>query len=83
MRPSFHPKATASSSTRLAAAYASAGNFDQAVRVQKQALAVAPKSFSPQFAQRLALYQQHHPYHNEAATGAPDHQVRAASLETQ
>lgn len=64
----------------LAAAYASAGNFDQAVRAQKQAMAIAPKSFSPQFAQRLALYQQHHPYHNEAA--APDHQVRAASLDT-
>ena len=33
-------------------------------------MAIAPKSFSPQFAQRLALYQQHRPYHNEAATGA-------------
>jgi tetratricopeptide (TPR) repeat protein len=66
----------------LAAAYAGAGDFDRAVHIQKQAMAVAPKSFSSQFAERLALYQQHRPYRNQIAKAAGDANVRAASLET-
>jgi tetratricopeptide (TPR) repeat protein len=65
----------------LAAAQANAGNFDAAVHYQKLAMANSPKSFEPQIAARLALYEQHQPYRNEVATSAPDRQVRAASLE--
>jgi tetratricopeptide (TPR) repeat protein len=65
----------------LAAAQANAGNFDAAVHYQKLAMANSPKSFEPQFAERLALYEQHQPYRNEVAASAPDRQVRAASLE--
>jgi tetratricopeptide (TPR) repeat protein len=65
----------------LAAAHANAGDFERAVRYQKEAAAVAPKSFSPQYAERLALYQQHRPYRNQLASTVPDREVRAASLD--
>jgi tetratricopeptide (TPR) repeat protein len=65
----------------LAAAQANASNFDAAVHYQKLAMANSPKSFEPQFAERLALYEQHQPYRNEVASAAPDRNVRAASLE--
>jgi tetratricopeptide (TPR) repeat protein len=72
----------------LAAAYAGAGQFERAVRYQTEAIAVAPESFAPQFATRLALYQQGRPFRNGASgatvdgDGDDDDDVRAASLES-
>jgi tetratricopeptide (TPR) repeat protein len=65
----------------LAAAHASAGDFDRAASAQREAMAVAPQSFASQFAERLALYEQHRPYRNGVAGAAADGQVRAASHE--
>ena len=66
----------------LAAAYASAGQYSPAVRYQSEAIAVAPESFAPQFAERLALYQQGRPFRNGASGAVADDEVRAASLES-
>jgi tetratricopeptide (TPR) repeat protein len=65
----------------LAAAHANAGDFEAAVHYQKLAMSVAPKSFEPQFSERLAMYERQRPYRNEIATAPVDRQVRAASLE--
>ena len=66
----------------LAAAYASAGQYQPAVRYQTEAIAVAPESFAPQFAERLALYRQGRPFRNTASGAVADDEVRAASLES-
>jgi tetratricopeptide (TPR) repeat protein len=60
----------------LAAAYASAGTFDEAVRVQQQAIAAAGADFAEPLRQRLALYQQGQPFLSDSKA------VRAASHET-
>jgi tetratricopeptide (TPR) repeat protein len=50
----------------LAAAYAEAGNFDQAVKYQKQAAEMAKASpNSGKITERLALYEQRKPYREE------------------
>jgi tetratricopeptide (TPR) repeat protein len=51
----------------LAAAYASAGQFAQAVQYQQQAVAAASEDFAPSLQQRLDLYQQRQPYRNATA----------------
>jgi tetratricopeptide (TPR) repeat protein len=61
----------------LAAAYASAGTFDEAVRVQQQAIAAAGADFAEPLRQRLALYQQGQPFLSDSKAA-----VRAASHET-
>ena len=48
----------------LAAAHANAGQFDQAVRYQKEAASIAPPDFQPSFTGRLALYQRRRPFRN-------------------
>jgi tetratricopeptide (TPR) repeat protein len=60
----------------LAAAHASAGDFEEAVRVQQQAIATSPPDFVEPLRQRLNLYQQGQPFLNE-----PVNTVRAASHE--
>jgi len=65
----------------LAAAHASAGQFDQAVRYQKEAITNVSGEFAEPFGERLALYEQRRPYRN-GSTRAIDRKVRAASLET-
>jgi tetratricopeptide (TPR) repeat protein len=62
----------------LAAAYASAGQFDQAVRFQEEAIANVPANFAEPFNERLALYRAQQPFRNGATV---DNDVRAASLE--
>ena len=57
----------------LAAAYASGGDFEEAVRLQEQAIAVAPPDFAEPLQQRLALYQQGQPF-----VSGPEPAVRAA-----
>ena len=64
----------------LAAATAAAGQFDRAVRFQTEAVTFEPDGFSDQFAARLALYQQHRPFRNDA-TRPPRQGVRQARLE--
>jgi len=51
----------------LAAAHASAGNFDEALKVQAQVLKLAPKADLARNERRLKLYQQHIPF-REAPT---------------
>ncbi len=46
----------------LAAAHAAAGQFDEAVRVQQQAIAAAPTDFAKPLRHRLSLYQAGRPY---------------------
>ena len=46
----------------LAAAYACAGEFDEAARIQEQAVAVAATDFAEPLRERLTLYQQGQPY---------------------
>jgi Flp pilus assembly protein TadD len=65
----------------VAAAHANAGQFDQAVMYQREAVAIAPGDFRPAFAGRLALYEQRQPFRN-GGNGAAKSDVRAASLET-
>jgi tetratricopeptide (TPR) repeat protein len=65
----------------LAAAHASAGHFDQAVRYQREAISVAPEGFAEPFAARLALYEQRQPFRNAATGREVDASVDAASLE--
>jgi tetratricopeptide (TPR) repeat protein len=62
----------------LAAAYASGGQFDQAVRLQEEAIANVPESFAQPFNSRLALYRAKQPFRNGANV---DGDVRAATLE--
>lgn len=62
----------------LAAAYASAGQFDQAVRLQEEAISNVPESFAQPFNSRLALYRAKQPFRNGTTV---DGDVRAASLE--
>ena len=62
----------------LAAAYASGGQFSDAVRVQTQAVAAAAPGFADPLRQRLTLYQQQQPY-----LSGPELSVRAASHETE
>jgi tetratricopeptide (TPR) repeat protein len=64
----------------LAAASASAGQFDRAVRYQQEAITNVSGNFAEPFTARLALYQQHRPYRN-GSNRASDGNVRAASLE--
>ncbi len=54
----------------LAAAYAEAGNFQEAVKFQKQALALLPKSSRDRsgMEKRLKLYEEHRAYRSEAGT---------------
>jgi tetratricopeptide (TPR) repeat protein len=59
----------------LAAAHASAGAFEEAVRVQQQALVTTPPDFAESLRQRLALYQQGQPF----VSGPPNSTIRAAS----
>jgi tetratricopeptide (TPR) repeat protein len=61
----------------LAAAYASAGAFDEAVDFQQQAIATAPLDFAEPLRQRLALYQQKQPFINEPITA-----IHAAKLDS-
>ena len=49
----------------LAAAYALAGEFDQAVQWQLKAIELAPESEKENFRARLRLYQEHKPYRDE------------------
>jgi tetratricopeptide (TPR) repeat protein len=62
----------------LAAAYASAGEFAEAVRVQQQAITASPGDFAEPLRQRLALYQQGQPFLSEAnpAVRAASHEAR-------
>jgi Flp pilus assembly protein TadD len=48
----------------LAAAYAECGKFEEAVKVQKQALSMSdiPEKERPEMQERLSLYEQHKPY---------------------
>ena len=46
----------------LAAAHAEAGNFDEAVKWQKEAVHMAPLPVREKFQQRLTLYEQNRPY---------------------
>ncbi len=64
----------------LAAANANAGQFDQAVRYQQEAIINVPGDFTGPFQDRLALYQQHRPFRN-GADALVDQNVRAASLD--
>ncbi len=64
----------------LAAANANAGQFDRAIRYQKEAIANVPGNFAEPFGARLALYEQRQPYRN-GSSRAVDANVRAASLE--
>jgi tetratricopeptide (TPR) repeat protein len=50
----------------IAAAYASAGQFDGAVQWQQQAINAAPETFAAAMQERLALYEQKQPYRGEA-----------------
>jgi tetratricopeptide (TPR) repeat protein len=59
----------------LAAAHASAGAFEEATRVQQQAVAAAPPDYAVPLRQRLALYEQRQPF----VSGSMDGAVRAAS----
>jgi tetratricopeptide (TPR) repeat protein len=59
----------------LAAAHASAGAFEEAARVQLQALATAPPDYLDPLRQRLTLYEQGQPFVSGTLNGA----VRAAS----
>jgi tetratricopeptide (TPR) repeat protein len=65
----------------LAAANANAGQFDRAVRIQREAITNVPEDFAGPFQQRLALYADRQPFRNGTA-GLVDENVRAASLET-
>jgi tetratricopeptide (TPR) repeat protein len=65
----------------LAAAHANAGQYDQAVRYQREAVSIAPGDFRSTFAGRLALYEQRQPFRN-GGDRAATRDVRAASLET-
>ena len=54
----------------LAAAYAEAGEFDKAVRVQQEAIALVPTNGADlrvEFESRLRLFEAHTPYHDHAA----------------
>ena len=46
----------------LAAAHAEAGNFAEAVRWQKRAIEIAPKSSRKEMTERLVLFEAHKPY---------------------
>jgi len=61
----------------LAAAYASSGRFDEAIRTQQRAISQAPAWQADQQRQRLALYRKHRPLVNR-----PTPEVQPASLET-
>jgi Flp pilus assembly protein TadD len=58
----------------LAAAYAEAGRFDDAVATAQKACALATRLKQPELLERnqelLALYRQHEPYHEPAPPGA-------------
>lgn len=62
----------------LAAAYASDGQFDEAIRCQQRAIASAPEVLTDQLRSRLALYQHHQPFRNDPTSS----DVQTASLET-
>jgi tetratricopeptide (TPR) repeat protein len=49
----------------LAAAHANAGHFDEAARIEQQAISAAPPDALASFQDRLALYQQGQPYRSE------------------
>jgi tetratricopeptide (TPR) repeat protein len=67
----------------LAAAHATAGEFERAIRYQQEAIAVAPESFVPQFSARLDLYRLQKPFRNNAIAAARSKRnIRQASLET-
>jgi tetratricopeptide (TPR) repeat protein len=59
----------------LAAAYASAGRFNDAVPLGKRALAAAPPQMLPQLRERLAMYERGAPFIGAMPS---DSQVRAA-----
>ena len=52
----------------LAAAYAEAGDFPNAVMWQEKAMELAPEKLRPSVRFRLDLYNSHRPYHQKAAT---------------
>lgn len=64
----------------LAAAHAGVGQFDQAIRYQREAIAAAPKGFGESFSARLALYERRKPFRNaangETGVEAASHQGR-------
>jgi tetratricopeptide (TPR) repeat protein len=62
----------------LAAAHASAGQFENAVRIQEQAIAAAPPDYSVPLRERLNLYQQGQSY-----LAAPTGQVLPVSHESE
>lgn len=66
----------------LAAAQANAGNFDEATRIQREAIANVPADFAAPFQERLAMYNSQQPFRNGTAN-LVDENVRAASLETE
>ncbi len=51
----------------LAASYAEAGNFEQAVKTAEQAVAAAPEDRKKHYAQRAQQYRAKNPYHEDAA----------------
>ncbi len=57
----------------LAAAHAEAGDFQEAIRWQQQAIATnTDASLNPELAQRLAMYEAGHPYREAAAIPSDD-----------
>src|SRR5262249_34598840 len=54
----------------LAAAQASAGQFNRAVEIQEQALANAPPELAPSLERRLALYREGRPFRSNPPTPA-------------
>jgi tetratricopeptide (TPR) repeat protein len=61
----------------LAAAHASAGQFDDAIAAQRKAIACAPPDEVSAMKERLTLYQGGHPFHSTPVKS----EVRQASLE--
>jgi tetratricopeptide (TPR) repeat protein len=56
----------------LAAAYANAGQWDEAVETQTQTVEASPEGFRPQAEARLKLYEQQKPYRASVATESRD-----------
>jgi tetratricopeptide (TPR) repeat protein len=52
----------------LAAAQANAGQFDEAVAAQQQAISAAPAEFAKAMRRRLSLYEQRQPFRDKTAT---------------
>lgn len=65
----------------LAAAYAEAGDFEEAVRWQKKAVDEGAPHYQQQFAERLALYESGEPYREDAPSSDPVVDESSESLE--